>query len=280
MIGLSAVCGMALISWVAVDYQRLRRSIDDSEQLTRTIAHQRDEIVQHRMQIQAFAQKINALKDHLVKLDYFEKKIRVIANLEAPEGNDNLFGVGGVTPDDLDSDLEPSQRHEDLMRDMHQQIDDLDMATTRKELRLSSLMEKLEIQRHLLASTPAIRPASGWMTSRFGHRTSPFTGRREFHKGVDIANRSGTAVLATADGVVSFAGKKGHMGTIVVIDHGHGLVTRYAHLGEMAKQPGETVKRGEIIARMGNSGRSTGPHLHYEVHLNGVPVNPVKYILN
>jgi murein DD-endopeptidase MepM/ murein hydrolase activator NlpD len=145
---------------------------------------------------------------------------------------------------------------------------------------LAKLFETLEGQRNLLASTPAIRPSSGWMTSRFGYRTSPFTGRKEFHKGVDIANRKGTAILATADGIVSFAGQKGAMGNIVVIDHGHGLVTRYAHLSKALKKRGEAVKRGDIIAQMGNSGRSTGPHLHYEVQLNGVPVNPAKYILN
>jgi murein DD-endopeptidase MepM/ murein hydrolase activator NlpD len=118
------------------------------------------------------------------------------------------------------------------------------------------------------------------MTSRFGRRVSPFTGRKELHKGVDIANRKGTAVLATANGVVSYAGKKGTMGNILVIDHGHGIVTRYAHLSKALKKRGEKVKRGDIVAQMGNSGRSTGPHLHYEVHLNGVPVNPAKYILN
>jgi murein DD-endopeptidase MepM/ murein hydrolase activator NlpD len=138
----------------------------------------------------------------------------------------------------------------------------------------------LEGQRNLLASTPAIRPTSGWTTSRFGRRVSPFTGRKELHKGVDIANREGTVILATANGVVSYAGKKGAMGNIMVIDHGHGIVTRYAHLSKSLKKRGEKVKRGDIIAQMGNSGRSTGPHLHYEVHLNGVPVNPAKYILN
>ncbi len=97
---------------------------------------------------------------------------------------------------------------------------------------------------------------------------------------MDIANRKGTAILATANGIVSFAGKKGPMGNVVVIDHGHGMITRYAHLSEALKKQGDTVKRGDIIAQMGNSGRSTGPHLHYEVHLNGVPVNPVTYILN
>jgi murein DD-endopeptidase MepM/ murein hydrolase activator NlpD len=213
-------------------------------------------------------------------LDQFEEKIRVIANLEPLQGDDNLFGVGGAAPEDLDPQLEITQRHEGLIREMHQQVDELDRASQRHEKTFGILLDKLEGQRNLLASTPAIRPTSGWITSRFGHRVSPFTGRKEFHKGVDISNRKGTAILATANGVVTYAGIKGTMGNVLVIDHGHGMITRYAHLSEGLKKQGEKVKRGDIIAQMGSSGRSTGPHLHYEVHLNGVPVNPEHYILN
>jgi murein DD-endopeptidase MepM/ murein hydrolase activator NlpD len=109
---------------------------------------------------------------------------------------------------------------------------------------------------------------------------SPFTERREFHKGYDISSRKGTPILATADGVVTFAGKKGLLGNTVVIDHGHGLVTRYGHCDKFLKKRGDKVNRWEPIALMGNTGRSTGPHVHYEVHLNGMPVNPEKYMLN
>ena len=132
----------------------------------------------------------------------------------------------------------------------------------------------------LLASTPAIRPTKGWKTSGFGYRVSPFTGLKEFHKGVDIATRKGTPIIASADGVVTFAGTKGMMGRVITIDHGHGMITRYGHLHKALKKRGDAVKRGEKIALVGSSGRSTGPHLHYEVLLNGLPVNPEKYILN
>jgi murein DD-endopeptidase MepM/ murein hydrolase activator NlpD len=118
------------------------------------------------------------------------------------------------------------------------------------------------------------------MTSRFGYRKSPFTGRRELHKGLDIASRKGTPILATANGVVTFAGKKGLLGLTIVIDHGHGMKTRYGHNHKLLKKRGDKVKRWEPVALMGSTGRSTGPHTHYEVHLNGIPVNPEKYILN
>ncbi|MDX2453761.1 M23 family metallopeptidase [Desulfosarcina sp.] len=279
-LALVTALGVALVGIAFHDYQSLRNSLGTSNHIAQTIEEQREEIGQQRLQIQAFAHEINALKEKLVELDQFEEKIRVIANLAPGQTDGNLFGVGGAAPEDLEPQLELTQRHEGLMREMHQQVDELASASQRQENSFGNLLDKLEGQRNLLASTPAIRPTGGWMTSRFGHRVSPFTGRKELHKGVDIANRKGTAILATANGIVSFAGKKGPMGNVVVIDHGHGMITRYAHLSEALKKQGDTVKRGDIIAQMGNSGRSTGPHLHYEVHLNGVPVNPVTYILN
>jgi murein DD-endopeptidase MepM/ murein hydrolase activator NlpD len=287
-IPVALLVAMALVTMIGAgvvgiffhDYQILRKTLAANQYVAQTIDEQREEIGQQRLQIQAFAHEINSLKEKLVGLDQFEEKIRVIANLAPSPADDNLFGVGGAAPEDLDPHLELTQRHEGLMREMHQQVDELDTASRRQENSFGNLLDKLEGQRNLLASTPAIRPADGWMTSRFGHRVSPFTGRKEFHKGLDIANRKGTAILATANGIVSYAGKKGPMGTVVVIDHGHGMITRYAHLNEALKKQGEKVKRGDIIAQMGNSGRSTGPHLHYEVHLNGVPVNPATYILN
>ncbi len=279
-LALVSALGVAFVGIAFHDYHSLRNSLGTSDHIAQTIEEQREEIGQQRLQIQSFAHEINALKEKLVGLDQFEEKIRVIANLAPGQIDDSIFGVGGAAPEDLEPQLELTQRHEGLMREMHQQVNELSTASQRQENSFGSLLDKLEGQRNLLASTPAIRPTGGWMTSRFGYRISPFTGRKEFHKGLDIANRKGTAILATANGIVSYAGKKGPMGNVVVIDHGHGMITRYAHLSEALKKQGEKVKRGDIIAQMGNSGRSTGPHLHYEVHLNGVPVNPATYILN
>ncbi|MFZ5563198.1 MAG: M23 family metallopeptidase, partial [Thermodesulfobacteriota bacterium] len=144
-----------------------------------------------------------------------------------------------------------------------------------------SLLEYLEDKRKLLASTPAIMPVTdGWITSRFEYRKSPFTGRREFHQGLDIAARAGTPVSASADGVVVFSGRKGALGNAIVIDHGNGLITRYGHLQSCLKKQGAVVRREDIIGTVGNTGLSTGPHLHYEVLNNGVVVNPEKYILD
>jgi murein DD-endopeptidase MepM/ murein hydrolase activator NlpD len=277
---ISIASGLSLLGFFLYNYHSMQASMATISQMAQKVVAQHEEITQQRLQIQTFADEINTLQDKLIRLSQFEEKIRLLANLEPPEDQANPSGVGGATPESLDSKLELNASHERLIREMHRQIDDLEMATIQQSESFDSLIDKLEYQRSLLAATPSIRPTTGWMSSRFGRRISPFTGRKEFHKGVDIANRKGTDILATADGVVTFVGKKKNMGNVVVIDHGHGMLTRYAHLSDALKHRGDKVKRGDIVAHMGSTGRSTGPHLHYEVHLNGIPVNPEKYILN
>lgn len=268
------------IGYMAYDYHMVKQTYGEVQGLQEKIFEQEGIIAGQNAQIQNFASEINQLKSQLITLNNFEEKIRIIANLHQVEEPDNLFGVGGSIPEDLMTNTDLAERQSGLIREMHEQVDQLELASVNQKKGLSSLLEALEGKRNLLAATPAIRPTKGWKTSKFGYRISPFTGNREFHKGLDIANQKGTGVIAPADGVVKFTGKKGLMGQMLVIDHGYGLTTRYGHLGKSMKKRGEKVKRGDLIAVMGNSGRSTGPHLHYEIHLNGVPVNPEKYILN
>ncbi|MFZ5571216.1 MAG: M23 family metallopeptidase [Thermodesulfobacteriota bacterium] len=241
---------------------------------------QQQEISGQRKQIQLFAAQLNTIKTKLVNLHAFEKKIRIIANIEKSDEQDSVFGVGGSIPEDLDAGLMITEKHASLIREMHEQVDQLDMASDNQQEGFTNLLKYLDDRKNLLASTPAVSPTSGWITSRFGYRRSPFTGRREFHKGLDISTRIGTPVIAAADGTITFADKKGLLGTMIIIDHGHGMVTRYAHLNSITKKAGHTVKRGDLIAEVGNSGRTTGPHLHYDVRLNGISVNPEKYILD
>jgi len=271
---------LAILGYLAYDYHQLRTVGVINQAYESQINDQKEIIAGQHAQIQTFTSEINKLKSKLVTLNNFEKKIRIIANLDQEKDQENLFGVGGSIPEDLATDVDLEKRQVALLREMHEQVDNLHLATSNQKTGFSSLLEALEGQKNLLACTPAIRPVKGWMTSRFGYRKSPFTGRRELHKGLDIANREGTQIIAPADGIVKFTGRKGLLGKAIDIDHGHGMVTRYGHLKEILKKRGEQVKRGDIIAEMGDTGRSTGSHLHYEVHLNGVPVNPIKYILN
>jgi murein DD-endopeptidase MepM/ murein hydrolase activator NlpD len=129
-----------------------------------------------------------------------------------------------------------------------------------------------------LAATPSIWPTRGRISSGFGMRRNPFGGGSQFHYGIDIAGTHGTPVYATANGQVSFAGYRGGFGNLVIISHGYGFQTYYAHLSGFAVSNGQWVKRGQVIGYMGRSGRATGTHLHYEVHVNGVAVNPYRYL--
>lgn len=262
------------------DYMKLQQTAAQVAQINEKVAARDVEIVHHKRQIECFANEINQLKLNLVALDTFERKIRVIANLEKPDGQDNLFGVGGAAPEDLDTSASLRRDQSDLIRSMHDQVEQLESASFDQEQDFTSLLGQLHEKKNLLACTPSIRPAKGWISSRFGYRISPFTGRRELHAAYDIANREGSPIISPANGVVTFAGKKGAYGNLLIIDHGYGLVSRYGHLQSFDVKKGEKVKRGQKIAKMGNTGRSTGPHVHYEVRLNGMPVNPEKYILN
>jgi murein DD-endopeptidase MepM/ murein hydrolase activator NlpD len=159
----------------------------------------------------------------------------------------------------------------------------IDRSIKRSELKeqgVLDLWETLSMQQSLMRATPSIKPSRGYITSEFGYRPSPVTGQLKLHAGIDFGVPQGTPVYATADGVVSFAGFDADYGKLVSIDHGYGVVTRYAHNSEIYVVVGQKIKRGDVISASGSTGRSTGPHCHYEVRLNGVPVDPMNYILD
>ena len=180
----------------------------------------------------------------------------------------------------MEVNIPVDESHDELLREMHTRIKQVDEAAMAQRQGFMSLLDYLEDQRSLLSSTPSIWPTDGWVSSKFGKRQSPFTGLREFHKGIDIAAADGQAVFATGNGDVTFAGRNGSMGKMIVIDHGHGLVTRYGHLKTLLKKKGDKLKRGDVIGYIGSSGRTTGPHLHYEVIVDGLAVKPRTYILD
>jgi murein DD-endopeptidase MepM/ murein hydrolase activator NlpD len=157
--------------------------------------------------------------------------------------------------------------------------EDLSARADEQQASFADLLSRLDGKRRLLASTPSIWPAEGWLTSRYGHRVSPFTGRRQLHAGIDIAGATGTPIIAPARGRVVFSGYKGHMGRTVVLDHGFRMRTTFGHAKELNVRPGQEVERGQRIASIGSTGRSTGPHLHYALEINGRTVNPLNYIL-
>jgi len=273
-----------LFGYVLFDYASIKL-----QNIEGKYTQQKSEIQNQRKQIQEFAQEITSLKTKVVALNKFESQIRFIANIEKNDETNDLFGVGGSIPEDLDTRVPLTAKHNSLLREMHEQVQQLHTASAIENENLNSLYEHFKEQRNLLAATPAIRPIRAsektkgktwWPTSKFGYRKSRFTGLREFHKGYDVATKEGTPIIATANGVITFSGPRGNWGNLVIIDHGHGLTTCYAHCKDVLKKRGDRVKRGDTVGLVGDTGRSTGPHVHYEVHLNGLPVNPEKYILN
>jgi murein DD-endopeptidase MepM/ murein hydrolase activator NlpD len=285
--GLVAVF-LGLSSYLIYDYFRLKTGVllieQRDQELSGILASQREEIQAQRWQISDFSNNINTLKDRLLALNQFEKKIRVMADLDKRPDGGNLFGMGGPIPRTLDPKLALGEQRNSLVREMHSQVDQLTIAAVNQENSFMALATHIEKQQGLLASTPTIRPVDPdiehLVTSRFDYRMSPFTNAREFHKGYDISTREGTPIYATAAGIVTFAGDKGLLGKTIIIDHGHGITTTYGHCSRILKLQGEKVRRWDTIALVGNTGSSTGPHLHYEVALHGVPVNPEKYFLN
>jgi murein DD-endopeptidase MepM/ murein hydrolase activator NlpD len=170
------------------------------------------------------------------------------------------------------------KKQDEALKEMHHELSELKGAASKQETSLQMLIEYFEDKRSLYASTPLVWPVRGWVTSPFGKRTSPFSGIRTFHEGLDIAAQTGTPVVAPADGVVIKAGFSTGYGNMVEISHGYGIRTVFGHNSRLNVKVGQQVKRGDVISYAGDTGSSTGPHLHYEVRLNGLPVNPMKYL--
>jgi len=148
------------------------------------------------------------------------------------------------------------------------------------EIDIQSLSAALLDQKDYLDSLPTLRPTGGWYTSGFGVRHSPFTGKPTMHEGLDIANHTGSPVVSTAAGVITYASARPGYGNLVTVDHGYGIQTQYGHVSRFYVRVGERVKRGQKIAAIGSTGRSTGPHVHYEVRINGTPFDPYPYIVD
>jgi murein DD-endopeptidase MepM/ murein hydrolase activator NlpD len=210
---------------------------------------------------------------HVVRLDALGSRLTQMADLE-----DGEFDFS--SPPSLGGPEEPvADAHAMQVGNVVTALDALDVQLANRDAQLSVLEDFLLNRKLRDEIHPEGRPVTaGYVSSRFGHRTDPFTGRRAFHKGVDFAGRSGADVVAVASGVVIWSGPRYGYGELVEINHGNGYVTRYAHNADNLVMIGETVKRGQVVARMGDTGRATGPNLHFEVLHNGKAVDPLTYV--
>ncbi len=241
----------------------------------------RDENLTLRTQLKSVRERIEHIGSTLDRVERFDQKLRAVTMLSDPQRNLAMGptepepGTTAPTTDTQFTQLTTTDTPNALMG----RLDRLSAEATRQEQSLQELQAYFQDQKSLLASTPSIWPARGWVTSDFGQRLDPYTADRVMHQGLDIAAPHGKEVFSPSDGTVVFAGLEGGYGNVIVIDHGYGIKTRYGHLAKILVKSGAKVKRGEKIAAVGNTGRSTGPHLHYEVRVNGIPQNPRKFIL-
>lgn len=190
------------------------------------------------------------------------------------------MGQGGQEPFPGDiSTVDPTSR--ERIRGLRLQLNRLIREADWQQSGFEEVLATLEGDRELRDSTPSVRPIrAGYLSSRYGRRPDPFTGHPTMHRGLDFAAPVGTPVLAPASGRVKRASRRGSLGLLIEVDHGNGLLTRYGHMDSFAVQRGDWVTRGQVIGRVGNTGRSTGPHLHYEVVQNGRSQNPWLFIIN
>lgn len=264
---------LSFIGWACNDYCRIKSQIPLNAQLL-------EENRQQKAQLASLANKIDKINTKMVELKNFDNKLKIMVNLEPGDDSTPFLGIGGSDPSLMNAEYSIEKAHQKLVRLMHQSLDNLDTEIAVQTQEKTELYSFLDSRKSMFACTPSIWPAKGWVSSKFGYRVSPFTNEKEFHNGMDIAAKSGSPIIAPADGIVTGIEKSYGYGNLLTVNHGYGLKTRYAHLSKVLVKKGQAVKRGDIIANMGNTGRSTGPHLHYEVFLEGVPVDPGRYILN
>jgi hypothetical protein len=252
--------------------------------------HLRQENVELRTKMVALHEKVTSIQSILDRVQRFDTKVREITQLHDPKRH--LLALGPVDVQTYSGgstigseEVDPLVRAigdnpEMAINLMAERLKELATEAEKREASIRHLETYLRGQKARLATTPSIWPSRGWVTSGFGTRTDPMTRKRTMHRGLDIANQEGVPVIAPARGVTTFTGRSGGFGKVIVIDHGYGIVTRYGHLSEIKINVGDHVNRGDIIGTVGNTGRSTGPHLHYEVEVNGVCENPRNFILD
>lgn len=222
--------------------------------------------------VNALAMRLGQMQAQMIRLDALGERLTKMAKLDRGEFDFGQPPAQGGPANDVNQSSMSIPDFLSAIDTLSKQIDD------RSEQ--LGVLESMLMNRNLQAEVlPAGRPIKrGWTSSFFGMRTDPFTGKLEFHKGMDFAGKMGSDIVAVASGVVTYAGDRYGYGNLVEINHGNGYVTRYGHCEKIDVKVGDTVKKGQLIAQMGSTGRSTGPHVHFEVWRNGRVVNPERYI--
>ena len=260
-----------VVMYFSYDYIHIRREHAELKRL-------KLQTIEQRKQIDGLVDKVDQFAIHMDELRQVDKKIRIMANLVTGREKDQLLGIGGPMSEENRLRSKMNADNKEMIAGINRHVDRLMDDALFRERSFTDLLTYLKEKKSLLDATPSRWPVVGWVTSEFGWRTSPFGGDREFHKAIDIATRIGKPIQAPADGIVAEVAFQHDVGQMIRIDHGHGISTFYGHLSKAAVRAGATVRRGDLIGYVGSSGRSTGSHLHYAVIMNGVSINPRKYL--
>lgn len=234
------------------------------------------EIEEKESRLVGILAELEVLREDINRIRQFDNQLKMLVGEKTLAEESS---VGGIEADDFKVDMLPLHRQELASRKILSYIRELKKDSQLEEIIQQDLIVYMNESTQKLASIPSIIPSQGFISSRFGYRTSPFTGSRQLHKGLDVAAPIGTKIISPADGKVVFAQRDGAYGLSVKIDHGNGIITRYAHMSKFNVKRGDRIKRGDLIGLVGNTGRSTGAHLHYEVIVNGVHTDPMAYIV-
>ena len=269
----AAGIGAAAVVALLVGYATISRTAD----LSQAARLQRENSLLSQ-EIGELRGRLSNLADTLIRIAQRDARIRVLANLDPIDPQVQAAGVGGPA-----EPTPPGAAETPAIRQSHEIRVDLNGLIRRANLLALSFREaadSLATHSARLAATPSIMPTQGWLTSAFSSmRTHPILHFARPHEGIDVTAPMGTPIEAPAAGVVIETGWESGYGNTVSIDHGYGIVTKFAHTSKILVREGQRVSRGQRIALVGNSGLATGPHLHYEVHVNGRPVDPLKYVL-
>jgi murein DD-endopeptidase MepM/ murein hydrolase activator NlpD len=284
--GLSAIAvrqsllwSVLVISVIAYDHNLRHQALSEIKPTAKTPASLPGEAFNEDPQINSFRTKIDSLRLQLARLNQLAEKIKIAAGLEKKGSGSGKPGMGGSFAKNVPFSLADPAAYNKWVKDLDAEIEQLDDSSVEQFDEYQVLLATVKEIKKIQEATPSIFPVEGGsISSEFGYRQSPFKDSREFHSGLDISSHKGTSVKATANGFILYAGYNGDLGKEVIIDHGFGIVTTYGHMSEVKVKTGQQIQRGSVIGRVGNTGRSTGPHLHYEVRLNNNPINPQKYI--
>ncbi len=265
---------VSFFAYSAVTTYQYHGKNDRSAELDRL----RQKAVKQNIQIHSFSNQIRILQKEMGKLTQYNKKLMERASIPEELKTLTALALGGSSSETTDLAKRSPLRQKALIRQLHSDLDSLLTRASFLEQNQHKLDKHFEDARSILVSSPTQRPVNGYITSGFGYRSHPLTGKKEFHKGLDVRAPRGSPIISPANGIVLSTNRNAGYGRMVVVDHGYGIVTRYGHVSKFFVKPGQRVKRGDRLATVGSTGRTTGPHLHYEVIRNGIAVNPTRYL--